>query len=100
MNRWKLPRGIRVHPSRSPDFKAGHRAAARSAVAWMYRYAARMNDPKAVAILHSAADSLGQTFAHPPPPPRLPSKKRCSLGPTIRWVDGRGRIRVSFRRFR
>ncbi|MFO1209751.1 MAG: hypothetical protein U1E40_11075 [Amaricoccus sp.] len=95
----RFPRRIRVHPSRSADFKAGHRVAARAAIAWLYWYTAMMRDPKAVAILHSAAFALGQAFAHPPPP-QPPSKKQRSDRPTIVFRVRRGRIRVSFRNIR
>lgn len=64
--RLEFPRRIRVHPSRSADWKAGHRAAARAAVAWLHWQATEMRDPKAIAVLNSAAFALGTDFARPP----------------------------------
>lgn len=49
--------------NRSSDYAAGHRRASRGCVAWLYRRAAEMNDPKAKDVLNSAAFALGQDLA-------------------------------------
>lgn len=48
---------------RSPDYRAGHRRAARAAVAWLHRRAGEMSDPHARQILNAAAFNLGSEFS-------------------------------------
>lgn len=44
---------------RSSQYKQGHRAATKEAVAWLHERAREMNDPHAQQVLNSAAFSLG-----------------------------------------
>lgn len=62
-------RGIQIK-DRSDDYRAGHRRAMRACVAWLHERAQAMNDPKATAILNSAAFDLGNASA--PEPLHLP----------------------------
>jgi hypothetical protein len=51
--------GLACGPGRSSDYKAGHRAALRSCVAWLQAEATTMNDPNARNVLNAAAFGLG-----------------------------------------
>lgn len=62
-------------PDRSPDYRRGHRAALRAAIAFLHAEAERMNDPAARARLNGAAHALGCALdwqkrieGRPPPP--------------------------------
>lgn len=50
--------------SRSPDFLAGYRNAARTAVAWLHKRATEMGDPQAKAILDARAFEMGAAFKY------------------------------------
>lgn len=49
---------------RSADYLAGHRHGVRACVQWLHQRAREMNDPKATAILNSAAFNLGAEASH------------------------------------
>lgn len=53
------------HDMKGPlsERQIGYRLGVRASITWLHDYAKTMNDPKAKAILDSAAFALGQTLA-------------------------------------
>ena len=89
----KSLRRMRVHPSRSADYKAGHRAASRAAVEWLHRQAGGFQNSTIRAVVNGLADSLGRDFRAPRPPHQQKRKSACRL--VFRTArDGSIRLRV------
>ena len=52
--------------TRQPQYRDGQRNAIKWAIAWLHRRAESMNDPNAVAVLHSAAFQMGVDWKYYP----------------------------------
>lgn len=68
------------------EYRRGYRDGLRRAVTWLHDRAKEMNDPHAVAILHSAATNLGWDVGYG----RVPIKGEAISAPSPADGDGHG----------